>query len=292
MRLMKHKRFFLFVILLSLWTGVLAHEINLPPELADPEESLITVKSNLSFTEGPAMDGVHTLFFTDLITDTIWSVTKEGTAGVFRRPSNKANGLGFHPGGELIACEKDRVTGTDMDTGAITVIARIYGPGEPNDLCFTPGGGIFFTSPLWDDTGDVYYLSPKKEVKKILSRVWGFPNGIEFDAQDKFLYVAMTQRNEIWKYSVDYKMNLHYMGVFASVVTPDGCAFDEKGNLWVASHKDSKIVVLNSTGKTIGTIKIDNESVQNLCFGGPGNTTLYITARTAVYSLKVKVRGK
>ena len=43
---------------------------------------------------------------------------------------------------------------------------------------------------------------------------------------------------------------------------------------------------------TTGKISIDNQSVHNCAFGGPERKILYITAKTAVYSVKTVVGGR
>ena len=63
---------------------------------------------------------------------------------------------------------------------------------------------------------------------------------------------------------------------------------DERGNLYLTS---GGVQVYSPAGEKIGEIKIP-EGAANVCFGGPEYQTLFITARTSLYALKMKLRGQ
>jgi gluconolactonase len=68
----------------------------------------------------------------------------------------------------------------------------------------------------------------------------------------------------------------------------DGCTLDEQGNLYVATGIG--LQVFSSTGQALGTIAFP-EQPSNATFGGTDGKTLYVTARTSVYSAPMSVRG-
>ncbi|MEC7223445.1 MAG: SMP-30/gluconolactonase/LRE family protein, partial [Verrucomicrobiota bacterium] len=48
--------------------------------------------------------------------------------------------------------------------------------------------------------------------------------------------------------------------------------------------------VYSSNGKKIGVIEVP-EHPANVCFGGENYDTLFITARTSLYSIKINAKG-
>ena len=62
---------------------------------------------------------------------------------------------------------------------------------------------------------------------------------------------------------------------------------DNKGNIYLTS---GKIWVYNPKGILIKEIEVP-EKPSNVCFGGKKRNILFITARTSVYTLEMKVKG-
>jgi len=69
---------------------------------------------------------------------------------------------------------------------------------------------------------------------------------------------------------------------------PDGIRVDKKGNLYGAGP--GGVWIISSEGKHLGTIKVP-ETVSNVTWGGKDRKTLYITASTSVYRIKLGVGG-
>jgi gluconolactonase len=63
---------------------------------------------------------------------------------------------------------------------------------------------------------------------------------------------------------------------------------DEKGNLYLTGKG---VIVYSPEGKKIETIAVP-EGPANLCFGGKDRRTLFITARTSLYAVAMRVRGQ
>ena len=129
----------------------------------------IEVATTVAFTEGPTVDRDGTVYFTDIPNNRILMLSHDGELSTFRQPSNRANGLIFDSEWRLLACEggdgtlPPRVTRTNMETGAIEVIADGYEGRplhQPNDLTLDGRGRIYFTDrPSLDadpDSGDVH----------------------------------------------------------------------------------------------------------------------------------------
>ncbi|MBN1604694.1 MAG: SMP-30/gluconolactonase/LRE family protein [Chitinispirillaceae bacterium] len=274
-----------------------AHTVDLPSTLVSSGETVITVKTGISFGEGPAVDHDGNLYFSDRNPSRIWKVPVNGTASVFRNPANDANGMVFDSDGGLVVCEKKGLSRTAKD-GTITrlLTSDTLGTEGPNDLTLTASGGIFFTSSVWGGNGKIFYLSPEGALKTVLSftKTPNYPNGIELIEEKNCLYVNITQKDSIYKCGIDENMNITTIEPFCKTPSPDGLALDTEGNLWVAhTNGNHQITVFDSTGKKLGEIVLDGqESIQNCAFGGEGQKTLYIAGKTAIYRLKTAVAGR
>jgi gluconolactonase len=68
---------------------------------------------------------------------------------------------------------------------------------------------------------------------------------------------------------------------------PGGLRTDEKGNLYVAGRYLS---VYSPRGELLKDIHL-SQSPSNLAFGDPDFSTLYVTARSSVYRIRIGVKG-
>jgi sugar lactone lactonase YvrE len=68
----------------------------------------------------------------------------------------------------------------------------------------------------------------------------------------------------------------------------EGLAVDSEGNVYLAA---GQIYVYNPAGKLIDTIEVPERPLQ-LVFGGKDGSTLFIAARTSLYAVRTRVRGR
>ena len=69
---------------------------------------------------------------------------------------------------------------------------------------------------------------------------------------------------------------------------PDGIRVDQKGNLYGSGP--GGVWIISPEGKHIGTVKIP-ERVSNVAWGDKDGKTLYITASTSIYRIKLNIKG-
>jgi len=249
------------------------------------------------FTEGPAVDAAGNIFFSDIPNNRIHKWSVDGRLTIFRENSGGANGLYFDRGGSLLACAGGIRQLVSIDaSGKVTVLADKYGNkrlNSPNDLWIDPKGGIYFTDPRYgnkenmeQDGEHVYYLSPgrNKLIRVIDDMVR--PNGIIGTADGKKLYVTDRGGNKTYVYVINADGTLSDKRFFAPEGS-DGMTLDSEGNVYLTV---SAVSVYNSDGKKIETIEVD-EPPANVCFGGKDEKTLFITARTSLYSVRMRVAG-
>jgi len=164
---------------------------------------------------------------------------------------------------------------------------------EPNDLWIDPSGGIYFSDPLYIGTtlyqgGQyVYYLNPDRTtIIRVISDMTQ-PNGLIGTADGKTLYVADYGAGMTYKYTINSDGTLTGKTLFASKGS-DGMTIDSQGNVYLTTGKT--VLVYSSSGTLVETITVPLEPT-NVCFSGQDGKTLFITAKTAVYSLAMNVKG-
>ncbi|MCP4453556.1 MAG: SMP-30/gluconolactonase/LRE family protein [Planctomycetes bacterium] len=249
------------------------------------------------FTEGPAADSEGHVFFTDIPNNRIHRWALDGKLSTFRENSGGANGLFFDKSGSLLACEGGgrRLVSINRN-GAPTVLADSYNRkpfNSLNDLWIAPDGRLFFTDPRYgnrdgmeQDGEHVYSLTPDR---KTLTRVIDDmvrPNGLIGTPDGKILYVTDNAGGKTFSYRIQKNGALADKTLFAPEGS-DGMTIDEQGNIYL-THRAVRIY--NPKGTLIETIQVP-EGPANVCFGGKDRKTLFITARTSLYSVRMKVKG-
>lgn len=260
------------------------------------------ISRQFSFTEGPAADKQGNIFFTDQPNDKIWKWDTEGKLSLFLDKTGRSNGLYFDHKGNLIACaDAANELWSITPAGKVTVLMDQYAGKKmngPNDLWIDRKNGIYFTDPYYQrsywtrrqpelEHQQVYYLADGKRDPVMVAGDFTRPNGIVGSADGKTLYVADIGAGKIYRYSIQADASLTGRTLFASQ-TADGITLDSHGNLYAAGNG---VTVYNSRGDKIAHIPIPEKWTANLCFGGPRRDMLFITASTAIYTLRMRVKG-
>jgi len=265
--------------------------------VAAPGAQVIKLAGGFSFTEGPASDVAGNIFFTDIPNNRIHKWSLDGKLTIFRENSGGANGLFFDKSGNLLACEGGgRRLVSINPQGEVEVLADDYRGkkfNSLNDLWIDPKGGIYFTDPRYGSRDDmqqdgehVYYLSPdRKEIKRVIDDMVR-PNGLIGTPDGKILYVTDNGGGKTFRYSINQDGTLSNKKLFAPEGS-DGMTIDNQGNVYLTT---SGVAVYNKNGEKVDLIKVP-ERPANVCFGGKDKKTLFITARTSLYSVRMRVSG-
>jgi gluconolactonase len=268
-----------------------------------PESSIIVpgaspekVADGFAFTEGVASDAGGNIYFSDIPASRIHFYDNAGHGKIFLENSNKANGLNVDQYGNIIACEGEdggRLVQVSP-SGSVTVIADGYDGksfNSPNDLWESPKGGYYMTDPRYgsrdnlpQDGEHVYYIgSDRKKVVRVIDDMVR-PNGVTGTEDGSILYVADQGAGKTYRYSILEDGTLAGKQLFADEGS-DGMTVDSRGNVYLTN---SAVKVYNPAGRLIETIEVP-ENPTNVSFGGRNGKTLYITAQTSVYKLKMSV---
>ena len=240
-----------------------------------------------------------------------------------------SNGLTLDPQGRLTINQhgNHRIIRVEKD-GTDTVLADSYQGkrlNSPNDLVYRSDGTLFFTDPpfgfpkAFEDARKQLPFSGVYSIYKgklqLVSKDFTGPNGIAFSPDEKYLYVgnwprALTgqhpragddpvseigeRHKAIMRYEVQPDGTVAYGKVLVDMNTdkapgaPDGMKVDQKGNIYCTGP--GGFWIISPDGKHLGTV-LTAELPANLAFGGADSKTLYLTARSGLYRINLKVPG-
>jgi len=262
-----------------------------------PGAKLEKVADGFTFTEGVASDTRGHVYFSDIPASRIHYYDHTDQGKIFLENSNRANGLHVDQTGNIIACEGaegGRLVQVSPE-GSVSIIAEGYDGksfNSPNDLWESPNGGFYMTDPRYGRSRDnlpqdgehVYYISQdRKKVHRVTDDLVR-PNGVTGTVDGSILYVADHGSGKTYRYTILKDGSLTEKQLFADEGS-DGMTIDSQGNVYLTN---TAVKVYNPAGRLIETIEVP-ESPTNVAFGGKNGKTLYITARTSVYKLEMRV---
>jgi len=251
-----------------------------------------------SFLEGPVVDDEGNLYVTDIPNGRIFRIGTAGEWDMIAEWDGEPNGMKFLCPNELLV--------TDYRNGLMIVETRT-GNVRPylarrntesfkgvNDLTLDSHGNVYFTDQgqtgLHDPTGRVYRLTREGRLELLLSNVPS-PNGIVLSPDERFLFVAVTRGNCVWRMPLLADGNVSKTGQFFTSYGPsgpDGLAMDQSGRLLVANPGLAYVWVLNHRAEPVEVIcGTPGNSLTNLAFGGADRKTLYMTDSTAGEILRI-----
>ena len=266
------------------------------------------VASGFGFTEGPVWCGDY-LLFSDIPRNRIirLDLLSDGPeVTTFRRPSGNSNGLTLDRSGRLIVCESTtrRLTRTEID-GSITVLAERYDGkrlNSPNDVVVRIDGTVYFSDPFYlsgnppppEELGfkGFFSVTPDGELH-LLADDYIFPNGLAFSPDESILYVNDTRNSHIRAYDVKEDGSIGNERILIEMKgeepgAPDGMKVDIEGNIYCTGP--GGIWIISPEGNQLGILNFP-EIPANLCWGDKDWKTLYVTARTSVYRVRLLSTG-
>ncbi|WP_218082475.1 SMP-30/gluconolactonase/LRE family protein [Anthocerotibacter panamensis] len=286
------------------------------------DAKLEKLAGGFQFTEGPVWVPEGYLLFSDPNQNTIYRWSPDGQVAVFRTKSGYSgfdigaygqpgsNGLTLDSESRLTINEHGRHRVTRLEkNGVVTVLADRYQGkrlNSPNDLVYRSNGDLYFTDPpfglpKFDD-------DPRKELPysgifgilqgqlKLLSTDLKGPNGLAFSPDERYLYVDNWDKKKkvVMRYEVQTDGTLAHGTVFFDMTQApgedalDGLKVDQAGNVYVSGP--GGLWILSPEGKHLGTLD-GPEHPHNFAWGDEDGKTLYWTARTGLYRLRLNIPG-
>ncbi len=242
----------------------------------------------------------------------------------FKGPEPGSNGMTLDKDGRVTVAGHARRTVWRMESvdpkAQVTILADSYQGkklNSPNDVVYKSDGSLYFTDPPYglptqsdDDpqkelqVNGVYRIPgarqqkpgapPDGEKLQLVIKDIARPNGLAFSPDEKFLYIAESGKKQWMRYRVqpDGSVTDGILFLDASndpaIGGPDGLRVDKKGNIYGSGP--GGVWIISPEGKHIGTIKVP-ERVSNVAWGDKDGKTLYITASTSLFRIKLKIPG-
>ena len=280
-------------------------------QVVGPVVRFETVATGCLFTEGPLWHPTEQyLLWSDMPGDHLRRWSAADGVSTFRKPSNRSNGLAWDRKGRLLACEhaSSQVTRTEAD-GRITPIATHFRGRQlnsPNDIVCARDGGVYFTDPPYGrvefygvpreqelDIQGVYRVGSDPEHPELLVDDFDRPNGLCFSLDGRRLYINDTARQHIRVFEVNEGSTLSGGAVWAETRgegpgAPDGMKIDSQGNVYCCGPGGIHVFAPDAT--CLGVVRTP-EYVANFAWGDADYQSLYITASTSVYRIRVQVPG-
>jgi gluconolactonase len=268
-----------------------------------PTERLAT---GFIFTEGPLWhpEGFYT--FVDIRKSTLHRLTPGKPPELVRDNTGEGNGTTFDLQGRLVICEggNRRVTRWSSVGRSEVLMDRYEGKrlNRPNDVVCKSDGSLWFTDPglrvpLAErelSSAGIYRIAPEGTTSMVAD--CEYPNGLAFSPDERTLYVANTRWTQyIHAFELDASGAVVRRRIFADMSSdetdgvPDGMKVDVDGRVYCTGPGGTWVFAPD--GVRLGIIRTP-EVPANLAFGGPDLRTLFFTARTSVYTRRVKVPGQ
>ena len=266
----------------------------------------LRLATGFEFTEGPLWTPDGHWLFVDIRTSRIYRLAPGGEPEVVRENSDQSNGMTYDTQGRVLVCE---MTGRQVQRwesdGSFTPIATHWDGkrlNRPNDVICASDGSIYFTDPgirMEDhekelDFFGVYRIAPDGDVQPIVTD-FDFPNGLALSPDEGTLYVANTRPDmHVRAFDRQADGSVANGRVFAELTSdapegaPDGMKVDTEGRVFCTGP--GGCWVFSPEGAHLGTIVLP-EVPANCAFGGDDYRTLFFTARTSVYTVRVTTPG-
>lgn len=275
-------------------------------KIVPPESKLEKVLGGFQFVEGPIWTRDGKLIFSDIPANRLYVWSGGDKAEVFREPSFNANGNTLDGSGLLVTAEHGaRAVSRTAKDGTRTAIAeRFEGKrlNSPNDLVVHPNGDIYFTDPPYGvapdarelDFSGVFRLRKDGTLDLLDSGGMRTPNGIAFSPDHSVLYVADSESKSLYSYPVlaDGKLGprklLCDMDIEGKSGLSDGMRVDVDGRIYCTGP--GGVQIIEPSGKRLGVVETP-ENATNCAWGDADGRTLYITAGTSVYRIRLAVAG-
>ena len=260
-----------------------------------------TILENLDFPEGPAVDSKGNIWLVELRGG---NVVRLGTDGAVRRfpvAGGKPNGLAVDADDKIWFCDagNDCISILDPDSCKIEVFCDSLNGAplaHPNDLAFDREGNLLFTCPgdsRQKATGYVCAATKGGVVKKVIAEKF-FPNGLAFAADGNTLVLAETYKKRLWKGFWDpCALTWSRPEPWADIggkIGPDGMAFGDDGNLYVAVFGGGAIKVISPNGLAIADIPLDGDNPSNCAFNNAGGLLITETENGRLLSADIGVK--
>ena len=242
------------------------------------------ILDHINFPEGPCFDKNGNVWLVEKEAGNL-IIVENGIATRFE-VDGAPNGIAIDSNNLVWFCDskQNSIRTFDLTTKTTnTIVDQIEGKPlkMPNDLTFNKQGDLLFTCPgdnLDDNTGYICHLKTDKTLSIIYKGMF-YPNGLALNKEQTALFVAETGKHKIWKFDWD-GTKLANKILFAETggpIGPDGIAFDEDGDLYVAVYGSGMVKSWDKNGVLKNQIDAIGKNPTNCAIDPSGKFGLVIT---------------
>lgn len=229
------------------------------------------------YTEGPVIDTVGDIYFTNLAGGAIFRLNDEGQFTEWAQ-SHCPNGQIVLPDGQHIICDSNLSALIRFDKEGLFFQKDIdhFCANEPvsvpNDLIGDKKGNIYFTDSIRNE-GKLFFIGNDGQ-QKLLANNLDYPNGLALSSDEKKLFVAESYQNRILVFDVlkpgditDQRVWINlprHASMEISSNLPDGIKVDINNCLWVAHYGMGMIHQFSPEGELLQSIYLPFNLVSNL----------------------------
>ena len=245
-----------------------------------------------SFLEGPSFDRDGNLFVTDIPFGRIFRISPKLEWTLAAEYEGWPNGMAFHRDGSLwitdyrrglLRSSPRRGRATIGDPAPVLAHRNSESFKGVNDLTFDFEGNCYFTDQgqtgLHDPSGRVYRLRAGGQLDLLIGGIPS-PNGVALDASGRFIYVAVTRANQVWRGPLLADGSVSKVGAFRTFFGtsgPDGMAVDVDNRLVVAHASLGGAFACNAKGEITHFVKSPAGSIVTNVAYRPGTSKLVMT---------------
>lgn len=279
-------------------------QLGMPPTVVPGAVPELIYSDDLFF-EGPSWDPQTERFYfvaSGQDRHRLLCMEETGEVSIYLEDPERINGTFLGRDGDLLCAQVygHRILSCSLTRDGVPEVKELaHNPAwnQPNDLCQSPRGDIYFTDPDFHSrSSSAVYMLPADggPVRTIITDM-PLPNGLITSNDGRQLYVADSHKKH-WKVYPIHVQTDRAVGIgkvffepkTISTSDPDGMTIDEHGNLYFTGR--GGIWVVSPQGRELGFVAFE-EFCSNVTFGGKDGTTLFVTCKGAVYRLAMAVRG-
>lgn len=251
-----------------------------------------------SFLEGPCFGDDGTLWLVDVPYGRIFLIDPDGRWRLVHGYDGEPHGLKLWRGSFALVDYRHGLMTFDPATGTTAVLAsginteRFRGL---SDLAVAADGDIWFTdsgrTSLSDPTGRLFRRRVDGSLDLVLANL-PYPNGVALSPDGRFVYVAATRANAVWRLLADAPDPVWPMaGVFLHLsggLGPDGLAVDAGGRIAVAQAQAGRVYLFDAMGDLLADIRLTEPWTTSVAFGPDQHLYIVEARQGAVWRVSLE----
>jgi sugar lactone lactonase YvrE len=239
--------------------------------------------------EGACWDArSQTLFWVDILRGRVHRFSPATAACRSFDVGQPVGAAALREAGGLVLALRDGFATLDLDTGALTWIARVEDdrPSQRMNDGRCDASGRFWAGTMALDpspgTGTLYRLDPDGRVTPVLADLT-ISNGLDWSPDGRTLYFvdSGTQRIDLFDFEPlagTLSNRREFVRVPDAAGMPDGLVVDAEGFVWVALWGGGALHRYATDGALARVVMLPVSHPTSCAFGGPDLTDLYVTS--------------